>query len=552
MTAACARTPRKKHTLLTSIATLGIALGSPVSAFAQTMPAARTHAVARTMTRARMATRQPPHTPATMRKTPVAARPMTLTKGAFVQWAMHTFTPRATKTVRPFHFSDVPRTLAPLVTQAIETHLVTPDRAQHFGFDDNVTQQTAVTGLIRMLGVSTKGLTPLTFAKRSGWITASASTYATQAELPFLAARVRQTIAQQKRVAYVPKKTTKPTPYVTPYTLPGTPASGELAFSIAPTTAALLANKSLRQATIAAPAKGVHPLVDLTSVFYNPALPQVYAAGHLAANSAPRTSVWIEINESGDATGQSAQWIYDVPVTANGSFSVLLHVPFPADTYQVQAAPPLITNQTSLTYTFDTAHQSVTAPFTFTYSGQDSDQQLGMLASAWANWLDPSVQALAKQITASAATPLAKAQAVYTWEMNHIGYNGPLLKNGGYGWSTTEETLATRSGICVDYANVADAMLRALGIPTEMVVGYANDAATPQVDNGNTGHAWNRSWINGAWVYFDPTWSREYILTSAGEQYPGPGDLFLTQPQWFNPPASLLNSTHQMLGIQDQ
>ncbi|KYP81696.1 transglutaminase domain-containing protein [Ferroacidibacillus organovorans] len=546
------RTPRKNHTFISSFAALGLALGSPVGAFAQTLPVTRSHAVARTMTYARTVTQLPAHTHATTRKMLVAARPVMLTKGAFVQWAMHTFAHRTAKTVRPFHFADVPFSLAALVTQAIEAHLTLADHAQHFGFSDRVTQQTAVTGLIRMLGVSTKGLAPLTFAKRSGWITANAPLYATQAELPFLAARVRQTIAQQKRVAYVPKKITKPTPYVTPYALPGTPASGELVFSIAPTTAALTANKSLRQATIAAPAKGVHPLVDLTSVFYNPALPQVYATGHVVAHSAPLTSVWVEINESGDATGQSAQWIYDVPVAANGSFSVLLHVPFPADTYQVQAAPPLTTKMTSLTYTFDTAHQSVTAPFTLTYSGQDSDQQLGMLASAWANWLDPSVQALAKQITAGAATPLAKAQAVYTWEMNHIGYNGPLLKNGGYGWSTTEETLATRSGICVDYANVADAMLRALGIPTEMVVGYANDAASPQVDNGNTGHAWNRSWISGAWVYFDPTWSREYILTSAGEQYPGPGDLFLTQPQWFNPPASLLNSTHQMLGIQDQ
>ncbi|MCY0900855.1 MAG: transglutaminase-like domain-containing protein [Firmicutes bacterium] len=232
------------------------------------------------------------------------------------------------------------------------------------------------------------------------------------------------------------------------------------------------------------------------------------------------------------------------------NFSALIHVPFAAGTYQLALAPSLSTGQTNLADTFDLKSSSVSMPITLSFSGEDSDQQLGRLTSVWADWTDPQVASLAHRI-AGHLPPLAAAEAVYHYEAAHISYDGNSLIDGDYTWSTAQETLASGEGICLDYANVAAALLRSLHVATQIVVGYARDPDATVADNGNTAHAWDRSWIGGRWVYFDPTWSREYFLPP-GQAYPQPTDLYVYQPQWFNPPAYLLAATHKMNGVLDQ
>ena len=339
----------------------------------------------------------------------------------------------------------------------------------------------------------------------------------------------------------------------TPYVIPTVPASGELPLSSAPSAADVAANSSLHTVLPLQSPSSANDPVQLQDVIFNPGNPNIVVSGVVKeASGTPMPSVaWIQINDLGLTSGNPNQWNYAVPVSSSGTFADVLQIPFSADVYEVQAAPPLTTAQTSLNYMFATKQQTVSSQFTMTFQGQDSNQQLGMLASAWADWTDPAIQALASQITKGISSPLAQAQAVYNWEGQHIGYNGALLANGGYGWSTTQETLSSGIGICVDYANVADALMRSLGIPTQMVVGYANNGAPVQVDNPNDGHAWNRSWIGNEWIYWDPTWARLYFVTSA-TQIPGPGTPWSFQPQWFNPSAKVFNSTHQQAGIQYQ
>ncbi|MHB1684206.1 MAG: transglutaminase domain-containing protein [Bacilli bacterium] len=339
----------------------------------------------------------------------------------------------------------------------------------------------------------------------------------------------------------------------TPYVIPAVPASGELPLSSAPSAADVAANSSLHTVLPLQSPSSANDPVQLQDVIFNPGNPNIVVSGVVKeASGTPMPSVaWIQINDLGLTSGNPNQWNYAVPVSSSGTFADVLQIPFSADVYEVQAAPPLTTAQTSLNYMFATKQQTVSSQFTMTFQGQDSNQQLGMLASAWADWTDPAIQALASQITKGISSPLAQAQAVYNWEGQHIGYNGALLANGGYGWSTTQETFSSGIGICVDYANVADALMRSLGIPTQMVVGYANNGAPVQVDNPNDGHAWNRSWIGNEWIYWDPTWARLYFVASA-TQIPGPGTPWSFQPQWFNPSAKVFNSTHQQAGIQYQ
>jgi transglutaminase-like putative cysteine protease len=53
----------------------------------------------------------------------------------------------------------------------------------------------------------------------------------------------------------------------------------------------------------------------------------------------------------------------------------------------------------------------------------------------------------------------------------------------------------TRMGICQDLSAMVACMLRVQGIPTQLVIGHAN----------NTYHAWNRIYLDGEYVLFDAT-----------------------------------------------
>lgn len=58
-----------------------------------------------------------------------------------------------------------------------------------------------------------------------------------------------------------------------------------------------------------------------------------------------------------------------------------------------------------------------------------------------------------------------------------------------------EETYESKTGICLDLATLAAAMLRSQGIPTRLVISYA----------GQNLHAWTQSRINDEIILYDPT-----------------------------------------------
>jgi len=54
------------------------------------------------------------------------------------------------------------------------------------------------------------------------------------------------------------------------------------------------------------------------------------------------------------------------------------------------------------------------------------------------------------------------------------------------------------SGVCWQYAKVLDVLLEAAGLESECVIGVVESSL------GNEGHMWNRTRIDGKWVYTDP------------------------------------------------
>lgn len=93
--------------------------------------------------------------------------------------------------------------------------------------------------------------------------------------------------------------------------------------------------------------------------------------------------------------------------------------------------------------------------------------------------------------------------------------------------SPIDEVLATRRGVCQDYAHVMIAIARSWGVPTRYVSGYLHvDDASGGVNGppGTATHAWVECRLPQlGWVEFDPTnrtfTDHRYVRTAVGRDY---------------------------------
>ncbi|MBR1623510.1 MAG: transglutaminase domain-containing protein, partial [Pseudobutyrivibrio sp.] len=114
-----------------------------------------------------------------------------------------------------------------------------------------------------------------------------------------------------------------------------------------------------------------------------------------------------------------------------------------------------------------------------------------------------------QELAASANTDLEVVQNVYHYITKNIDYDHEKADTVQSGYiPKVDDTLATGTGICFDYASLMGAMLRSQGIPTRLEIGYA----------GTEYHAWvsvyidDVGWIDKIiqfdgtdWTLMDPT-----------------------------------------------
>jgi len=84
-----------------------------------------------------------------------------------------------------------------------------------------------------------------------------------------------------------------------------------------------------------------------------------------------------------------------------------------------------------------------------------------------------------------------------------------------------EEVWAKRRGVCQDFAHLAIASLRSLGLPARYVSGYLltqPPPGQPRLIGADASHAWVSVWCEGGWHDFDPTNDR-WGSQSPGEDY---------------------------------
>jgi len=91
-----------------------------------------------------------------------------------------------------------------------------------------------------------------------------------------------------------------------------------------------------------------------------------------------------------------------------------------------------------------------------------------------------------------------KVRAIYAFCGRQIAYDYKLARSlkGGY-LPDVDSVLDKKKGICFDYAALMACMLRVQGIPTQLVIGYADKAY----------HAWNHVLLDGKTFRYDATYA---------------------------------------------
>lgn len=139
----------------------------------------------------------------------------------------------------------------------------------------------------------------------------------------------------------------------------------------------------------------------------------------------------------------------------------------------------------------------------------------------------PNTVDKAKELTAGITDPLLKVEKIYNYVVENLTYDDEKATTITSSYlPVLDEILATKKGICFDYASLMAGMLRSQEVPCRLVVGYA----------GNCYHAWidvwteSSGWINNmiyfdgtTWQRMDPTFASASNSSNAIVQYIGDG-----------------------------
>ncbi len=151
------------------------------------------------------------------------------------------------------------------------------------------------------------------------------------------------------------------------------------------------------------------------------------------------------------------------------------------------------------------------AAFTQSVSVSLKDEySMFLYPNAYVNF-DANSKAVKKgqELAGSANNDIEVVQNVYHYIINNVEYDYDKAETVQSGYiPKVDDTLASGTGICFDYASLMGAMLRSQGIPTRLEIGYA----------GTEYHAWisvytkETGWIDSIiqfdgskWTLMDPT-----------------------------------------------
>ncbi len=129
-------------------------------------------------------------------------------------------------------------------------------------------------------------------------------------------------------------------------------------------------------------------------------------------------------------------------------------------------------------------------------------------ALALPDGLNPRSIALAKQWRAESTDERAYIERVLQWINSEFSYTLATEEPGLNG--ADEFLFDQKAGFCQHFSSAFAVLMRAAGIPTRVVTGYAGGYKNPYGDYWvlyqRDAHAWNEVWLDGqGWIRIDPT-----------------------------------------------
>jgi protein-glutamine gamma-glutamyltransferase len=118
------------------------------------------------------------------------------------------------------------------------------------------------------------------------------------------------------------------------------------------------------------------------------------------------------------------------------------------------------------------------------------------------------VFAAARRVAGDARTPYAAVLALEAWFRQRGGFRYDEQPPESIGPPLVDFVTRTKSGYCQHYAGAMTLMLRMLGIPSRIAVGFTSGKYEDEkwVVTNRDAHAWVEVWFAGqGWVPFDPT-----------------------------------------------
>jgi transglutaminase-like putative cysteine protease len=127
-----------------------------------------------------------------------------------------------------------------------------------------------------------------------------------------------------------------------------------------------------------------------------------------------------------------------------------------------------------------------------------------------ADGVDPRVAALARQVAGAATTPFDKALALSNYFTNPVDnfHYSLQTRTGNTNDALLDFLLNGKTGYCEQFASAMAVMLRIVGVPSRVAIGFTAGTLSGEdrVITTNDAHAWVEAYFEGVgWITFDPT-----------------------------------------------
>lgn len=133
---------------------------------------------------------------------------------------------------------------------------------------------------------------------------------------------------------------------------------------------------------------------------------------------------------------------------------------------------------------------------------------------------DSLILKASKMISSGLISKEKKAYSFYQYITKNISFD----ENVGNSWRrSAKECLIAKAGVCGNKANLLTALCRASGIPARSISGLVLPRRSKNGFNTIGSHAWNEIYLNGKWIFADPTYGKNFLMN---DKYWGKYDMF--------------------------